>query len=59
MAWLANYIIVLVWSERRHLGGSVAGWKPALRASLGHYLNMQIPVYVYQNATLGTLIFTL
>jgi hypothetical protein len=28
---------VLIRAERRHLGGSSAGWKLALRPRLGHY----------------------
>ena len=33
----AFQVVVLIWAERRHLGGSSAGWKPGLRPKLGHY----------------------
>jgi hypothetical protein len=36
---------VLIWSWRRHLGGSIASWKPALRAKLGHYRHAQTVAY--------------
>jgi periplasmic divalent cation tolerance protein len=31
---------VLIWTQRRHLGGSSAGWKPALRSKSGQHFTV-------------------